>query len=237
MLRLSTGPSLAQVKYSFEDTKSLRAFSAAEGASNTDPRHTTRPNSNSLKLTGRAEVTGGRAGDGCAPQPPGAGYRASTGSRSGLPSAFRNCAQASAHCQLPSEPLPEMPRHENLFRDTFVDVLFLQGMAADPLQDLHLQEARAFAPAGVREYLEDMLLPTRQVRPAPVTAVGASKHLPPLHRSLICGQMGEHNPPHMSLPASCSRLACQLWLPPAISLCPVPCRERPLCAQVPVDWP
>ena len=36
------------------------------------------------------------------PKPPGAGYRASIGSRSGLSSAFRNCAQASAHCQLPS---------------------------------------------------------------------------------------------------------------------------------------
>ena len=127
-----------------------------------------------------------------------------------------------------------MSPYENLFRDTFVDVLFLQGVAADALQDLHLQEARGFAPAGVREHMEDMLLPTRPVRPAAETAVVASKQLPPLRRSLICRLLGEHKCPPMPLAASRSRQNCQLWLLRATSLSPVPCRGRPLCAQVPV---
>ena len=82
------------------------------------------------------------------PPAPGGRLQASMEPRSGLSSAFQNRAQASAHCQLFLQPLIEMPSYENLFRDTFVDGLTLQGIAADALHNLDLQEARAFAPAG-----------------------------------------------------------------------------------------
>ena len=83
-------------------------FSAIQGTRERDSRMLARRTSGAAgEGAGRGDATRCQAWCrlapyGGTPKPPGAGYRASIGSRSGLSSAYRNCAQASAHCQLPS---------------------------------------------------------------------------------------------------------------------------------------